>query len=328
MNVTILGAGNMGTALAHVIGQNGHQVKLWNHLNDQEPLEQIAKFQENKKYLFGVKLSSNVQAEPDLTKALANVKAIIIAVPSKFIIDVVKNAAPLIKGKVIFLDASKGLSEKLEIIPTIIQKILPTQARPYVGSLSGPAVAVDLAKGSFAAMDIATANPYTIKIAKQILENDHLKLVATKDIIGVELAGCLKNIYAIALGIATELKYPLNTISALIVAALKEMSKVVKTIGGKPETVFGLSGIGDLIGTGLCAKSRNHRFGACLARGLCAKEAMEEIKQIVEGIPAANAISQLEKKYKLKLPLVNLVTRCINGSNAKNEMEKYLKSYC
>lgn len=327
MIVAILGAGQMGTALAKVIAGNGHNVKIWNIETDPKPLAQIKKYNENKKYLPGIKLPANIQTEPDLKKAVAGASILVIAVPSQFSIAVIKRATLFIANKTICLDASKGLAENLEIIPRIIKKILPASSRAYVGSLSGPAVAADLARGSFAAMDIAAENVLTIKKARQILENDNLKLIASHDLTGVELAGCFKNVYAIALGIAKELKFPLNTISAITVGAIKEMAALIKAAGGKSETALGLCGVGDLIGTGFSKKSRNRRFGACLANGLCTEEAVRKIKQVVEGIPATIAINRLGQKYKIKLPLARLVAACINGKSPKIEMEKYLKSY-
>ncbi|OGH94071.1 MAG: hypothetical protein A2538_02100 [Candidatus Magasanikbacteria bacterium RIFOXYD2_FULL_41_14] len=317
----------MGTALAQVIAKNGHKVTLWNVEIDPEPLEQIARFKENKKYLPGIKLSKNIKPEPDLKRALNGAQVLVLAIPSKYILTILKRARPYLKGKIICLNASKGFTDNLETISVTAKKLLPKLSQTSLGSLSGPAIATDLALGKFTAMDIASSNKHTIKVAREILGKNKLKLNASSDLIGVETAGAIKNVYAIALGIAVALDYSHNTISALMVAALKEMSVLIKAAGGQSNTVLGLSGVGDLIGTGLCPTSRNHRFGNCLAHGLCTADALLQVKQIVEGVPATSTIERLGKKYQIKLPLAHLVALCVKGAKTKIEFEKYLSKY-
>ena len=294
--VAVLGAGNMGTAIAQIIAQNGYEVNLWNYEGDPEPLEQIKKFRENKKYLTGLKLSARVRPRPDLAVALAGASAVFFVVPSNFMAGLVKRAAKYFIRGVVCVDASKGLDEKsLGLIPDVFKKSLPKFLRCPVVTISGPAIARDMARGNFTAMNIASLNTRAIKLVKEILANDNLALISTKDVIGVEVAGSFKNVYAIALGLCDGLKLTMNTKAALLVLALREISELVKKMGGSSATVYGLAGLGDLVGTGLCDISRNRRFGQFLAQGFSVKQSFKKVGQTVEGALAVKVLMALGK---------------------------------
>jgi len=326
--VAVLGAGNMGTAMAKVIGDNGHTVKLWNHEGDPEPLEQIKTTHENKKYLAGVMLPKTVIPEPDLKKAVSKVSAVFFVLPSNFMGALAKRVGPMLAAKTVCVDTSKGLEEKtMELIPNIIKKNLPPTSRRFVVSISGPAIAVDMARGGFTAMNVAGENSTATNLVKKIMEGKNVKLFTTNDLVGVEIGGSFKNVYAIILGICDGLKLPLNTKAALLVTALKEIGSLVKKMGGKPETIFDLAGLGDLIATCLSPISRNHRFGECLASGLCRTDALKKIHQVVEGINAVKIMLALGKKYKIKLPLAETVYRIVwQEKNPGTELNKYLQA--
>ena len=158
------------------------------------------------------------------------------------------------------------------------------------------------------------------------MESDHLKLIATSDMVGVEITGSFKNVYAIAMGLCDGLQLPMNTKAALLVVALKEISVLVRKMGGKSETVYDLAGLGDLVGTGLCATSRNQRFGEFIAKGMKIEEAIKEVGQVVEGVKASESLSQLNKKYKIKSPFADMVYRVVKGKiDPKEAVEKFLK---
>lgn len=315
----------MGTAIAQVIASNGYRVNLWNYNGDLEPLKQIKETGENTKYLPGVKLSGNIKAEHDIAKVVAKADAIFITVPSGYVASILKQAAAYIDKRAICVDASKGLDEKsLCLITDIIKKSLP---KNKIATISGPAIAVQMVKGNFTAMNVASADARAIRLVKKIMENKNLKLIATNDIVGVEAAGSFKNVYAIAMGICDGFKMPTNTKAVLFVAALQEMSLIVKKMGGRPETVYGLAGLGDLIGTGLASASRNRRLGEFLAARLNLQEAMDKVGQVVEGIPAAKILIKLSRKFKLKTPLADVVYKIISGqATPQIGMESYLKN--
>lgn len=176
-------------------------------------------------------------------------------------------------------------------------------------------------------MNVASTDADAISLIKKVMENKNLKLIPTSDVVGVEIMGSFKNVYAIAMGMADGLKMPTNTKAVLFVAALQEMSEVVKKMGGNLETVYGLAGLGDLIGTGLADVSRNRKLGEFLAQGLNMKKAAAEVGQVVEGVAAARVLHKLSKKYKLKNSLANTVYKIIlDQTSAKTGMENFLKN--
>ena len=323
--VAVLGAGNMGTAIAQVIAENGYKVNLWNHSGDLEPLRQIKEKSENINYLSGVKLSKNINPEPDIRSAISKADVVFITVPSAFIEPVMKLAAPFLSGLAICVDVSKGLDKKsLCLITDVLKNILP---KNKIATISGPAVAGQMVAGNFTAMNVASSDARAMSLVKKVMENKNLKLIPTGDIIGVEVAGSFKNVYAIAMGICDGLKISTNTKAVLFVAALKEMGLIVKKMGGELATVYGLAGLGDLVGTVLASASRNRRLGEFLAQGLSLDKAMAQIGQVVEGVSAAEALNSLSKKYKLKTPFADTVYKIIFGKvSSKIGMENFLKN--
>lgn len=323
--VAVLGAGNMGTAIAQVIALNGYKVNLWNYKGDLEPLKQIKEKGENTKYLPGVKLSGNINPEQDIAKAVSKADVIFLSVPSRNIAPILKKAAVHINHRAICVDVSKGLEEKsLCLITDILKNALP---KNKIAAISGPAIAKQMAWGAYTAMNVASRDARAIRMVKKVMENKNLKLISTGDVIGVEVAGSLKNVYAIAMGICDGLNIHTNTKAVLFVTALQEICLVVKKMGGRPETVYGLAGLGDLIGTGLADASRNRKLGEFMSYGLNLNKALAKVGQVVEGVVAAGALNILSKKYKLKTPLADVVYKIIRGRvSPKIGMETYLKN--
>ncbi len=304
--VTILGAGNMGTALARVLGDNGHDIVVWNYAGDPDPLHQIAEYHENRKYLPGIILAKNVRAEHDLEKALQSSALVILAVPSTFVERQLEGAVPFLPSKAVLLDVSKGFTG----VFAQEKSALSSAAQKWWNKriiISGPAIALDIAKGGFTTMAIAGKNIRDVAMAQKILTNDHLHFLPTNDVLGIKLAGSLKNVYAILLGMADGLGVPLNTKAFLVVRALEEMALLIKKCGGKAETAYALAGLGDLVATGLSPISRNRRFGQFLGEGLDTAAAATAVGQVVEGVPACAGALGLARRYRVSLPLVEAV---------------------
>jgi glycerol-3-phosphate dehydrogenase (NAD(P)+) len=323
--VAVLGAGNMGTAIAQVVALNGYKVSLWNYSGDIEPLKQIKEKNENTKYLPGIKLSNNIKPEPDIAKAVANAQIIFITVPSAFIESVAKQMVPHLSGREICVDASKGMDEKsVSLITDILSSILP---KNKIATISGPAIAKQMVKGDFTVMNVVSQDVRAILSIQKVMESKNLKLIPVSDIVGVEVSGSFKNVYAIVMGICDGLAISTNTKAVLFVVALQEMGLVVQKMGGHLATVYGLAGLGDLFGTGLAAASRNRRLGEFLAQGLSLEKALAKVGQVVEGVPAARALNKLSKKYKLKTPLGDMVYKIVCGKvSSKTGMENFLKN--
>jgi len=315
--VAVLGAGNMGTAIAHVLADNGHLVKIWNWEGDSLPLQQIDKYHENKKYLPGVKLPHNVIPCYKIAEAVKKAEVIFFVVPSGVMEHTISFVARNIKHNAVLVDVSKGIDhDSLALIPFIMIKHVRSELKKNVVSISGPAIARQLAERRFTAMNIAGKNSRAVKRVQSVLENDYVKLIPADDMVGVEVGGSFKNVYAIAMGICDACGYGLNTKAALIVNALEEIGDLIKVLGGKKSTAYELSGLGDLIGTSLCPDSRNRKFGEYLGRGLSGKEALKKVKQTVEGVEAVKCLVCLSEQHKVSLPFARMVYNCIFGRRA------------
>ncbi len=309
IKVTILGAGNMGTALAKVIGDNGFTVRLWNYEGDPEPLQQIAASRENKKYLPGVVLGKKVIPTPDLSAALAGAEVVFTVLPSAVIDATLERARPFLAQEAIIADVSKGFSFAELIHPDEAMAALKKQSKKWhrMVVLSGPAIAIDMARGGFTAMNIASADLSAVQKVSSVLENDFLRLVPTRDVVGIKLGGALKNIYAILFGLCDGLEMEMNTKSFLLTKVLAEMQVVLRFFGARGETVYGLAGLGDVVGTGLCVTSRNRRFGEYLAVLGDRSVAEEKVGQVVEGVRALKIVYQFIRHKKMVLPIANML---------------------
>lgn len=324
--VAVLGAGNYGTAIAQVLAENGHRVHLWNWEQEHEPLRQIETYQENKRYMPGVKLLKRIVPTYTIEEAVRGVEAVFLAVPSAAMDHTISFAARHIPNSAIIVNVSKGfnIASCEPLSKTISRHLNGTQKKNFT-VVSGPAVANQMVLHHLTAMNIASKSDASLKKVYTLMANPFLRLVPTHDILGVEIGGLAKNVYAIAFGMCDGLAIELNTKAALATVAVKEMSVLMKAMGAKPHTAYDLAGLGDLIGTGFNKTSRNCRFGTLLGQGKTVKEALADIKQTVEGINAASCLHQLEESHALELPFADVVYRSIHTkSEPVKMMEKYL----
>ncbi|MCF6276704.1 MAG: NAD(P)H-dependent glycerol-3-phosphate dehydrogenase [Candidatus Magasanikbacteria bacterium] len=325
--VTVIGAGNMGTALAQVVAENGFNVKIWNWEGDIEPLTQIASFQENRKYLKGVKLSKKIKAEKDLEKAVSGASIVIFALPTNVILSNFKKTIPFLNKNSIVVDSSKGVCpDTFGFIPELMKK--NKEFKGSVVAISGPAIARQMATRNYTFMNIASKDEKAIKVVSSVLQNDFLKLYPTSDIVGVELGGFTKNVYSIILGICDGLGFSENTKAVFVVLALEEMSILNKVFFGKDDSVYSFAGIGDLITTGFSKEGRNRSFGEALGKGMSPKYAIKKVGQTVEGVSAVKALLSITKTKKIELPLAKLVSKCVKTTGKikqKKLIDMFLK---
>ena len=323
--LAVLGAGNMGTAVAHVLAVNGHEVRIWNWEGDHGPLKQIDKHCENKKYLPGVELSKKIVPKYDIEEALEGAEIVFFVVPSGAMEHTISFAARSMQNKAVLVDVSKGVEpQSLRLIPHIIIKHVRPKLKRNVVTISGPAVAGQMAAGHYTAMNIASKNRWAIKKVREVMENKYIKRVPTSDVIGVEVGGSFKNVYAIAIGMCDGLGYGLNTKAALLTRALDEMACLIKAMGGKKKTAYGLAGLGDLIGTSLCQDSRNRTFGEHLGKGIKGGPALKKVKQTVEGGDTAKCLLRLAKKHGVLVPFASMIFHCIQ---TKGDPRKVFKNF-
>ena len=257
--------------------------------------------------------------------AVAGANVVFLVVPSGFIRSIIKTASPHLARNAVCVDVSKGMdSNSLCLTTDVLHELL---SKNKIATISGPAIAKQMVLGGFTAMNVASANSQAVALVKKVLENKNLKLISTNDIAGVEMSGSFKNVYAVGLGICDGLGLPTNTKAVLLCEALREMSMVIQKMGGKAGTVYGLAGLGDLVGTGVAESSRNRRLGELLGRGETAADALAKVGQVAEGVPAAAILSALAKKLKIKIPLASMVQKIISGrAQSRRSMEVFLKN--
>jgi len=233
-------------------------------------------------------------------------------VPSGAMEHTISFAARSIKHNAILVDISKGVEpSSLRLIPHIIAKHVRPELRKNIVTISGPAVAGQMVRKQFTAMNIASKNKRAIKKVIEIFSNKYIKLVPTDDVIGVELGGSFKNVYAIVVGMCDGMGYGLNTKAAILTRSLAEIADLIGAMGGRKRTAYELAGLGDLIGTAFCPDSRNRTLGQYLGQGLTSTKAFKKIKQTVEGVDATLCLLKLAKKNMVKVPLAEMVDECL-----------------
>lgn len=314
--ITILGAGNMGTALAHVLAENGHEVRIWNWEGDREPLEQIQTFHENKKYLKGIHLSKKITPEFSIADALEDVNVVFLAIPSSVLEHTIAFAARNIPNDAIIVNTSKGICPStLRPMSQVLSKHFNTLQKNNFVTISGPAVAMQMAEKKFTAMNIVSKNKQAIKQVHDVLENAYIKLFPLNDIVGVEVGGTFKNAYAIAMGMCDGMKLGSNAKSALLTFSLRELNMLIRAMGGKSGTAYELAGLGDLVGTSFAESGRNRTLGEYLGQGYTTPQAMDKIDQTVEGLSALQCLMQLVRLHHIDAPFAHAIHHAVSSKH-------------
>lgn len=305
MNIWVLGAGNFGTTLGNLLANKGYKIKIWTI--EKDVFENI-NLGENKKYLSGVKLSENLSAVMDL-KDVENADIIIVAIPSKYVEEVVKKLKPYYKNQII-VDVAKGIGKSMLRMSEIIEKEIPN-AR--IVGLSGPSIANELSRGTPTSVTIASKDDEALDIVKEVFTTDHFKVHPCNDLIGMELGGVFKNIIAIGVGICDGLGFGINTKAALITNGSKELMKLSEAMGADKETFNELCWLGDLIATCLSKHSRNRTLGEKIGSGKSLEQSLKEMTQVTEGVAATKMALELAKKHKIKLLIIEKINDILLG---------------
>jgi glycerol-3-phosphate dehydrogenase (NAD(P)+) len=319
--VAVLGAGSWGTALAIQLARNDLQVRLWGHAPDH--VERLRELRENTDYLPGFPLADNIEPLVSLEAAIERAAFILIAVPSKGFQALLQDLQPLLTDDQALFWASKGFEiETGRLLHEIFDQELPGR---HYGVVSGPTFAAEVARGLPAAIACAGNDPDTTAAFAERLRGHHFRAYTTEDIIGVELGGALKNVLAIAVGVADGLGFGANTRAALMTRGLAEIMRLGRQLGAHQETMMGLAGLGDIILTCTDNQSRNRRFGLALGQGKSVSQAEIEVGQTVEGLRAARAIYIKAKQLGLDLPIIEEVYRLLyedkNPQDAVRDLE-------
>lgn len=299
--ISVLGAGSWGTALAMLAARNGCQTLLWGH----EPahIASLAQDRENRHYLPGLFFPDTLEVTASFQKAATFSSLILIVVPSHAFKQTLLNLKPFIDSNTCIAWATKGFcAENGALLDSLVAKYLSPQIP--VAVLSGPTFAKEVAANLPTALTVASANTVLAGKLAELLHNPHFRTYTSSDIIGVQVGGAVKNVLAIAAGIADGLGFGANTRAALITRGLTEVIRLGTKLGGQKETLMGLAGLGDLILTCTDNQSRNRRFGLALGQGKNRDEAVKEIGQEIEGVFAAKEAYILSKKYKVEMPII------------------------
>ena len=268
----------------------------------------MARERRNRRYLPGVALPPGVEVEPDLAAAAADADDVLVAVPSQAFRETLIALAPARPRRVAW--ATKGFELATGLLPhQVVAEILPAGVPTAV--LSGPTFAAEVAKGLPSAMTIASADADYARRLAETFSTDTFRAYTSSDIVGVEVGGATKNVYAIGAGLSDGLGYGANTRIALVTRGLAEITRLGVALGADRRTFMGLAGIGDLVLTCTDDQSRNRRFGLALARGLGAAAALAEIGQVVEGYYGARAVHAVAAKLSVAMPIVEQIYRVL-----------------
>ena len=313
--VAVLGGGSFGTVLANIAASNGFNVSLW--VRDADQALRINSEGANTDYHPELKLSDKIEASDDLNKVINEAKLILIATPSSIFQNIIKRIKPLIDNNAFLISCTKGiLSDPFRLLSDVISD----QIANDIGVLSGPNLAKEIADKKIAGTVIASENEELISSVKSVLSSDTFKIYSSKDMQGVELAGALKNIYAIVCGMADSMDVGENAIGLILTRSMAEMSRFAVAKGADPITFLGLSGMGDLVATCTSKLSRNYQLGYNLGKGLKLKDAKLEVGQVAEGIRTLEVIKKESLKLKLKMPLVESLYNIVNNECDPNTL--------
>ena len=319
-DISMIGAGSWGTALAVLLHKNGHRVTVWSAIEAE--IKMLLKEHEHKDKLPGVKLPEDMEFTTDLEKAVKGADVLVLAVPSPYTRSTSHNMAPYVEAGQLIVNAAKGIEEKtLLTLSQIIEEEIP-QAK--VAVLSGPSHAEEVGRGIPTTIVVGAREREVAEYLQNVFMNEVFRVYISPDVLGIELGAALKNVVALAAGIADGLGYGDNTKAALITRGITEIARLGVAMGGRFETFCGLTGIGDLIVTCASMHSRNRRAGILIGQGYTMKQAMDEVKMVVEGVYSAKAAMGLAKKYDIQLPIIEQVNAVLFEGQLADEAVKNL----
>jgi glycerol-3-phosphate dehydrogenase (NAD(P)+) len=306
--VAVLGAGSWGTALAAVLARNGAPTTLWGR--DAVAVAQIAATRRNARYLPELDLPLQLNVSADLAASVGAADVVLIVTPSHAFAGLLDLAAPHFRAGAGLAWATKGFDPPSgRFLHEIAAERLPDAPAAIV---TGPSFAREVAQGLPTAVTVHSASPQFAQRVAQLLHNTHFRAYTGSDMIGAELGGAMKNVLAVATGVADGMKLGLNARAGMITRGLNEMLRLGAAIGARPETLMGLAGLGDLVLTCTGDLSRNRRLGLALGRGVPLQEAVAEIGQVVESVETVDTIMRLARAHRLDLPIAHGVQRVLH----------------
>lgn len=318
--ISVLGAGSWGSAIAWLLCSNGHEVTLWSHR--EEEAEEFRRTHENRDKLPGVIFQENMYFTADLDEALRGRDMLVLAVPSGAVRSTCRKMSGSIRKGQLIVSLAKGIEEKtLDTMSDIIEEEIP-QANTAI--LSGPSHAEEVGRGMLTAIVAGAHDRETAVHVQKVFMSPVFRVYTSPDMKGIQLGAALKNVIALAAGVADGMGYGDNTRAALITRGSEEIARLGKKMGIHRRTLFGLSGIGDLIVTCTSRHSRNRRAGYLMGQGKSMQEAMKEVHQVVEGVYSAKAGLELARKYDVEMPIVEMTNRVLFEGMDAREAAQFL----
>lgn len=312
--IGIIGAGTWGTALGILLNSNGHKVTIWSAL--QSEIDFLRNAREHKN-LPNVKLAEAINLTDNLEYAVKENDVLVFAVASSYTRETAHRMREFIKDGQIIVNVAKGIEENtLYTLSEVIEEELLVAD---VAVLSGPSHAEEVGRGIPTTCVIGAKTKETADKLQTIFMNNVFRVYTSPDMLGIEIGAALKNVIALAAGIADGLGYGDNTKAALITRGITEISRLGVKMGGKPQTFSGLSGIGDLIVTCASMHSRNRRAGILIGQGSSMEEAMKEVNMVVEGVYSAKAAQALAQKYEVEMPIIEQVNQVLFENKSAND---------
>ncbi|MAG29087.1 hypothetical protein CL632_03010 [bacterium] len=325
---TILGAGEMGTALATVLAENKYKTTLWDI--EEDVVNGIKRFSKNPRSLVDITLDRSIKAELDIEKAVSGSDMVVIAVASPAVREVAGKIDGSLSRNCVIVSVAKGLEEStFKPMVKVIREQLGGDFEHQIMAFSGPTHSNEIVekKPTAAMLASARSNEYS-KRAIEAFTNEWFKIYETRDVIGVSLAGVTKNALAVAAGIMTGLGYGSNTYAWIITEGFREMSRLTWKLGGQEDTVYGLAGLGDTVATCFAHDSRNRSFGELIGKGKTVTRALNTIGETVEGISGIDVLHKIALKEKLNLPVLKAMYEVVSLKKKANKVfEDLVKSF-
>ena len=318
--IGILGAGSWGTALAILLHDNGHDVTVWSI--HEEEVETLNTTRRHERKLPGVEIPEGIVFTTDMKETMSDKDVCVLAVPSPFIRSTCQKMKQYVRAGQIIVNVAKGIEENtLYTLTDIIEEELP-----YADAcvLSGPSHAEEVSRRLPTTCVVSSRTRKTAEYLRSVFVSPVFRVYISPDMLGIELGGALKNVIALAAGTADGLGYGDNTKAALITRGIAEIARLGIKMGGKPETFYGLTGIGDLIVTCASMHSRNRKAGYLMGQGYTMEEAMKEVQMVVEGVYSAKAALELSRKYQVEMPIVEQVNKVLFENKNAEEAVKEL----
>ena len=322
--ISVIGSGGWGIALTILLHKNGHELTVWSF--DKKEAEELKITRENKAKLANILLPEDIVVTDDLKEAVTDKDILVLAVPSKAVRSVSKSLKDIVKDNQIIVNVAKGLEEDtLATMTDIIEEELKGK-NPQVAVLSGPSHAEEVGKGIPTTCVVSAHNKELTLYLQNIFMNPAFRVYTSPDMLGVEVGGALKNVIALAAGIADGLNYGDNTKAALITRGINEMFEIAKFYNANPKTFMGLSGLGDIIVTCTSKHSRNRYVGEKLGQGQKIEDIVSHMNMVSEGAETIKALYKIIKENNLKAPIFTALYEVIYGGKPVSELESTFMS--